>query len=146
MAVKAIPEGFHTVTPYLIVESVERLIEFVKAAFDAKERFSHKGPDGKIGHAEVTIGDSIVMIGGARGNWKPIPAMIYLYVNDCDATFKRAIAAGAKSVQELTDQFYGDRSGGVTDPCGVQWWIATHKEDVSDEEMARRMKAQFGAK
>jgi PhnB protein len=144
MAVKPIPEGFHTVTPYLVVDSVERHITFLKAAFDAKERFSHKGPEGKIAHAEVTIGDSIVMIGGARGDWKAIPAMIYLYVPDCDATFKRAIAAGAKSMQEPADQFYGDRNGMLTDPCGVQWGIATHKEDVSAEETARRMKAQFG--
>jgi PhnB protein len=144
MAVKPIPEGFHTVTPYLIVESVDRLVDFLKTAFDAKERFRHGGPDGKTSHAEVTIGDSIVMIGGARGDWKPIPTMIYLYVNDCDATFKRAIAAGAKSLQEPADQFYGDRNGGLADPSGVQWWIATHKEDVSPEEMARRVKSQFG--
>jgi uncharacterized glyoxalase superfamily protein PhnB len=142
MAVKPIPEGYHSVTPYLTADNAAKLLDFVKAAFEAKELFRHLGPDGAVAHAEVKIGDSIVMVGQARDQWKGRTAMLYLYVPDMDATFKRALAAGATSVQEPTDQFYGDRNGGVQDPSGNQWWISTHKEDVSPEEMARRMKAQ----
>ena len=142
MAVKAIPDGYHTVTPYLIVNGADRLIDFLKQAFGAKERFRHKRPDGATGHAELMIGDSIVMMAESSDQWKPTPATIHLSVNDVDATYKQAVQAGGKSINEPSDQFYGDRSGGVLDPSGNSWWIATHKEDVSPEELARRAKAQ----
>lgn len=140
--VKPIPDGFHSVTPYLIVEGVAGLIDFLKQAFDAVEKERLPGPDGKVGHGEVRIGDSVVMMGEASGEWKPMPGAIYLYVNDTDATYKRALAAGATSLMEPSDQFYGDRNAGVKDPCGNMWWIATHKEDVSPEELTRRAAAR----
>ncbi len=142
MAAKPIPDGFHTVTPYLVVQGVDKLIDFLKRAFGAKERFRHQRPDGTTGHAEVTIGDSIVMMGEAGDPSKAMPAMIYLYVNRVDETYRQAIQAGAKSMMEPADMFYGDRSGAVIDPFGIQWWMATHTEDVSPDEVARRAKAQ----
>ena len=141
MAVKPIPEGYHSLTPYLTVEGVPRLLEFVKAAFDAKETECIAGPDGRIAHAEARIGDSVVMMGEARAEWKPMPSTLYLYVPDADATYTRALAAGATSLQEPANQFYGDRHGGVRDPVGNIWWIATHIEDVSPEELQKRAKA-----
>jgi PhnB protein len=142
MAAKPIPDGFHTVTPYLVVQGVDDLIAFVKKAFGATERFRHKRADGKTGHAEVTIGNSIVMVGEASEQAQAMPAMLYLYVNNVDETYQQAIEAGGKSIMEPTDMFYGDRNGALIDPCGVQWWIATHKEDVSPEEVHRRAMAQ----
>jgi uncharacterized glyoxalase superfamily protein PhnB len=141
MAVKPIPDGYHSVTPYLPIVGVPRLLEFVEQAFDAKVIEKMTSPDGTIRHAEVRIGDSMVMMGEAQSPRKPMPAMIYLYVTDTDATYQRALKAGASSVMEPADQFYGDRNAGVEDPVGNQWWIATHKEDVSPKEMARRAKA-----
>jgi PhnB protein len=137
MPIKPIPEGFHTVTPYLTVENAIGLLAFLKEAFDAKETERLERPDGKIGHAEVRIGDSVVMIGEACGQWKPMPGSLYLYVPDANASYRRAIAAGAKSLMEPADQFYGDRTGGVKDLCGNFWWIATHKEDVPPDELRR---------
>jgi PhnB protein len=142
MAAKPIPDGFHTVTPYLVVQEVDKVIDFVKRAFAAQERFRHLRPDGKTGHAEVTIGNSILMLGEAPEPSKTMPGMLYLYVNDADATYKQAVAAGGKSIMEPTTMFYGDRSGAVADPCGNQWWIATHVEDVTPEEVNRRAQAQ----
>lgn len=141
MAVRKIPEGYHTVTPYLIVQGVPKLIEFMKKAFDAEELHVTRLPDGSIMHAEMKVGDSPIMMGEARDEWPPLPAMIYLYVPDTDATYKRAVAAGAVTVMEPADQFYGDRNAGVKDPTGILWWIGTHQEDVSEEEMQRRMAA-----
>jgi PhnB protein len=141
MGVKPIPDGYHSVIPYLVAEGVDGLIDFLKTAFDGQEILRHRGPEGKTGHAEVRIGDSVVMMGEARAQFKAMPAAIYLYVNDVDATFKRAVAAGAKAMTEPVDHFYGDRSGAVVDHWGNNWWIATHKEDVSAEEMAKRLKA-----
>lgn len=143
MAVKAVPEGHHSVTPYLTIEGVPRLLEFVKAAFDAKETERVTGPDGRIAHAQVRIGDSVVMMGEARGDWKPMPSTIYLYVSNADATYNRALEAGAASLMEPANQFYGDRHGGVRDPVGNVWWIATHIEDVSPEELQKRAKASM---
>ena len=134
MTVKAIPEGFHSVTPYLLVRDVRALIEFLKKSFDAKETFLHDLGNGHV-HAEVTIGDSVVMIGQSD----PMPAQIYLYVNDVDATYKRALQAGATSISEPADQPYGDRNAGLKDPSGNTWYVATHKEDVSPEEIQRRL-------
>lgn len=141
MAVKPIPEGYHTVTPYLIVKDADRLLQFVKKAFSAQVKEEHRNADGSIMHADVMIGDSHVMLGQAGGQWREMPASIMLYVTDADATYKAALDAGGKSVQEMKTQFYGDRSGGVQDPSGVTWWISTHVEDVSPEEMERRMKS-----
>ena len=138
MAVKPIPDGYHTVTPYLIVEGAQKLIDFLKQGFGAKETFSMPGPDGKIGHAEVKIGNSMVMLADANPRWKPTKTMLYLYVEDVDAVYKKAVAAGGKSVMEPTNQFYGDRSAGVEDACGNHWGIATHVEDVPMDELERR--------
>jgi PhnB protein len=138
MTAKPIPEGYHTVTPYLIVQEADMLLDFVKQAFAAEETFRMPRPDGSIAHAEVRIGDSVVMTGEASDESPAMPGAIHLYVEDCDATYSRALEAGATSVQEPADQFYGDRSGGVRDPVGNLWWIGTHVEDVSEEEMARR--------
>jgi uncharacterized glyoxalase superfamily protein PhnB len=141
-AVKPVPEGYHTVTPYLTVESVEKLLDFVKKAFHATETYQMARPDGSVRHAEVRIGDSIVMMGQARDEWKPRPGTLYLYLSDVDASYERALAAGGKSLREPSTQFYGDRSAGVEDPVGNQWWIATHVEDVPPEEIERRAAQQ----
>lgn len=144
MAVKWIPDGYHSVTPYLVVEGVGKLLDFVKQAFDAKEVHPPmRRPDGSVMHAEMNVGGSIVMMGEPRGDLPPMPAALYVYVTDADAVYRRALQAGATSVMEPADQFYGDRSGGVKDPCGNLWWIATHKEDVSPEEMKRRAEKLF---
>ena len=139
MAVNPIPEGYHTVTPYLIVEGAAGLLDFAKSAFGAEERFRMAAPDGSIGHAEVMIGDSIVMLADAGEEWPARPAFIYLYVEDCDAMYERALAAGATSVREPADQFYGDRNATVRDSVGNTWGIATHIEDVTPEEVAKRI-------
>ena len=141
MAAKPIPDGYHSVTPYLIVPGAAKLIDFLKQAFDAKEIDRTTRPDGTIMHAQVKIGDSIVMMGEPMGEFTPMPGSIYLYVNDTDAVYKRALQAGATSMREPADQFYGDRNAGVKDPFGNQWWIATHKEDVSPDELAKRAEA-----
>ena len=140
--VKPVPERYHSVTPYLVVQGVPKLLEFMKQTFNSTELERVPRPDGTISHAEVRIGDSVVMMGEANAQAKPMPTMLYVYVEDVDAVYKRALRAGAKSVRELKDEFYGDRAGGVEDPVGNQWWIATHKEDVSPEELRRRMEAQ----
>ena len=142
MAVNYIPKGYNTVTPYLIVEGADKVIDFVKQSFGAVEIERLPGPDGKIGHAEVRIGDSVIMLGEAGDHWKPMPCSIYLYVQDTDAAYKRALEAGATSVMEPADQFYGDRNAGVKDSSGNLWWIGTHIEDVSPEEIRRRAEAR----
>jgi uncharacterized glyoxalase superfamily protein PhnB len=142
MAVKPIPEGYHTVTPYMTVQGADKLIAFLKEAFGARESERLTGEDGRIQHAEVRIGDSVVMMAQATEQWKAMPSAIYLYVDDTDATYQRALQAGATSVMEPADQFYGDRNAGVQDPVGNYWWIATRIEDVSSEELARRAAAQ----
>jgi PhnB protein len=139
MGVKPIPEGYRTVTPYLVVEGAGNVLEFMKQAFGAEEKFRMETPSGSIGHAEAKIGDSIVMMGDADSEHAAMPAMIHLYVEDCDATYERALAAGATSEREPADQFYGDRSAGVRDQAGNLWWIATHVEDVPEDEMAKRI-------
>jgi PhnB protein len=139
---KPIPQGYHTATPYLAVRGVPKLMTFLKQAFYAEERERMTAPDGRVSHAEMKIGDSIIMMGEPTGESKSMPGMIYLYLEDTDAAYKRALQAGASSLREPTDMFYGDRNAAVTDPVGNQWWIATHVEDVPPEEMQRRMKAQ----
>ncbi len=141
MAVKPIPEGYHTVTPYLTVQGAAKLIDFLKKAFGAETVHEpHKLPDGKIMHAEVKIGDSRVMLSDATEQMPATQTSLYLYVNDVDGVYKRAIAAGGTSTIEPMDQFYGDRSGGLKDPFGNRWWVATHKEDVPASELEKRFK------
>jgi uncharacterized glyoxalase superfamily protein PhnB len=139
--VNPIPEGYHSVTPYLIVKGAERLIEFLKQAFAAEEIYRSLQPDGTIGHTQLKIGDSMVELAEGNDRWKPLTCAIHLYVPDTDATYRRAIEAGATSLFEPADMFYGDRSGGVEDPSGNQWYIATHQEEVSEEEIERRKAA-----
>jgi len=147
--VKPIPEGYHSVTPYLIIKDAASAIEFYKKAFGATELMRMADPSGKIGHAEIKIGDSPIMLADevlGMGYRSPqslggSPVSILLYVEDVDALFDQAVAAGAKVERPVKDQFYGDRSGGVTDPFGHVWYIATHKEDVSPEEMKKRAAA-----
>lgn len=136
--VKAVPEGFHTVTPYIVSRDAPALIRFMEEAFGAEVVSSHTDPDGNVAHAEVRIGDSRVMLGQGNDEWPPMPCMIHLYLEDADEVYRRALDAGGTSVREMEDMFYGDRSGGVVDPTGNQWWISTHVEDVPPEEMARR--------
>jgi PhnB protein len=146
MAVKPIPDGYHTVTPYLIVKDAARAIEYYKKAFGATELMRFVIPGDKVGHAEIKIGDSTIMLAdefpemGARGpeSLGGSPVGILLYVADVDARFNQAVAAGATVERPLADQFYGDRSGTLKDPFGHKWTIATHKEDVPPEEMRRR--------
>ncbi|MHB8508088.1 MAG: VOC family protein [Candidatus Dormibacteria bacterium] len=141
MAVKPIPDGYSSVTPYLVVDGAAKLIDFLKQAFGAEARGGvMSSPDGTVGHAEMHIGDSLVMLADATAQSPAVKAMLHLYVEDCDATYQRAVDAGATSVRELKDEFYGDRAGSVRDPFGNQWYVATHKEDVSEEEMGRRMR------
>ena len=148
MPVKPKPDGYHTITPYLIVKGGAAAIEFYKKAFGATERFRMPGPDGRIGHAELQFGDSAIMLADEcpeRGALAPqgggTPVSLYLYMENVDAVVDRAVSAGAKLKQPVTNQFYGDRSGGVEDPFGHSWYVATHVEDVSPEEMQKRMAA-----
>ena len=138
MAIKPAPEGYQSVIPYLIVDGAAGLLDFVKRAFDAVEGERMSRDDGSIGHAEVRIGDSVVMISDGRDPWKPMAAALYLYVPDTDATYQSAIEAGATSLMEPADQFYGDRNAGVKDAWGNIWWIGTHVEDMPREELERR--------
>lgn len=135
-----IPEGFHTLTTYLIVPDAERQIAFLRSAFDAEEEFRSTDEAGRVMHAQLRVGDSRVMLGESNEQWPPTTGSVYMYVDDCDTTYRKALEAGGESVMELADQFYGDRHGGVKDPSGNVWWISTHVEDVSQEEMERRMK------
>jgi PhnB protein len=145
--VKPIPEGYHSVTPYLVVKGAAKAIDFYKKAFGAKELFRMEGPGGTVAHAELEIGDSRIMLADESpqmGYTGPEPGSrpsvgLMIYVNDVDKTAAQAIAAGIKTEREVQDQFYGDRSGNFVDPFGHRWTIATHKEDVSKEEMDRRM-------
>jgi uncharacterized glyoxalase superfamily protein PhnB len=136
--VNPIPDGYHTVTPYLLVEDAAGLIPFLERAFGAVSLDRYDSPDGRLAHAALQIGDSRVMMGQAAVEWPAMPAMLHLYVEDVDASYRRAVEAGGRSVREPETMFYGDRSGGVIDPAGNQWWISTHVEDVSEEELARR--------
>jgi uncharacterized glyoxalase superfamily protein PhnB len=141
MSVRPIPEGFHTVTPYLVVQGAAKVIDFLKQAFGAQEIYRSAKPDGTIMHTQVRVGDSFIMLGDAGGPWKPMPAAFYLYVPDTDAAYRSALAAGGTSLMEPADQFYGDRNAGVQDATGNMWWIATHIEDVAPEEIHRRSEA-----
>jgi PhnB protein len=152
--VKAIPAGYRTVTPYLTIKNGAKALEFYKKAFGATEIYKLMMPDGRLGHAEIRLGDSMIMLGDEfpeYGGKAPdtlggSPVSIYLYVEDVDAFFKRALAAGAKERKPVMDQFYGDRSGQLEDPFGHLWWVATHKEDVTPEEIQKRAQAMFAGK
>ena len=147
-----VPKGYRTVQPYLIVDGAAKALAFYKAAFGAKERMRLDAPGGRIGHAEIEIGDSVIMLADEAPQWDAhapakyggSPVSIMIYVANVDAVVKKAIAAGAKLTREVKDQFYGDRSGGIDDPFGHHWHISTHIEDVSPKEMDRRMKAMMG--
>jgi PhnB protein len=149
---KPIPEGHHTVAPYLAIKNGAKALEFYKKAFGASERYSLLLPDGRLGHAEIGLGDSIVMLsdefpeygGKAPDTLGGSPVSIHLYVQDVDAFFKKALAAGAIERKPVMDQFYGDRSGQLEDPFGHLWWVATHKEDVAPAEMQKRVQKMFG--
>lgn len=153
--VSHIPQGYHTVTPYLIVKGAAQAIDYYKKVFGATEVFRMNGPEGKVGHAELQIGDSRIMLadenpsmGQGHSSASTIgasPISIYLYIPDVDRVFERAVAAGAKAIKPVQDQFYGDRSGFLQDPFGHLWGIATHVEDVSPTEMEARAKKAMQA-
>jgi PhnB protein len=153
MATKPIPEGYHTVTPYLAVDDAAEAIEYYTKAFGAKERVRMDAPDGKIAHAELEIGDSLIMLSDPFPQFAAKPpselggtsATVFMYVEDVDAFVQRAVDAGAKITTEVADQFWGDRFGNIQDPFGHVWSIATHVEDVPPEEMAERAKAAMAA-
>jgi PhnB protein len=152
--VNPIPKGYHSVTPYLIIKDAARAIDFYKKVFDAKELVRMADPSGKVGHAEIKIGDSMIMLADEHaemGHRSPqslggSPVGIHLYLEDSDATVAKAVAAGAKLERPVQDQFYGDRSGQITDPFGHVWTVSTHREDVSPEEMKKRMAAMQNQK
>jgi len=152
MPAKPIPDGYHSVTPYLIIDGAAKAIEFYTKVFGAKETMRRPGPDGKLGHAEIRIGDSVMMLADESpqmGNRSPksiggSPVSIMLYVEQSDRVFEGAVAAGATVDRPVENQFYGDRSGTVIDPFGYKWTISTHVEDVSPEEMKKRVAALFG--
>jgi PhnB protein len=147
--VKPVPDGYHSATPYLIVDGGAKALDFYKRVFGATERMRMPGPGGKVGHAELSIGDSVIMLAdehpemGARGPraFGGSAVSLVLYVTDVDATVKTAVAAGAKLLRPVEDKFYGDRSGTIEDPFGHHWHVSTHKEDVPPDELARRAAA-----
>ena len=148
-AKSAVPNGFHTITPQLTLENAAQAIDWYKQALGAEEQTRAVGPDGKVMHAEIKIGDSLIMLNDEMGGGKSAraiggsPASLWIYVEDCDALFNRAVAAGAQTAAgpmgQMMDQFWGDRSGTFTDPHGYQWTIATHKEDLAPQEIQQRM-------
>ena len=146
---KAVPSGYHSVTPYLVVDGGAKAIDFYKRVFHATERMRMPGAGGKVGHAELAIGDAMIMLAdehpemGARGPraFGGAAVSLHLYVEDVDATVKAALAAGAKLLRPVEDKFYGDRMGTIEDPFGHHWHVSTHKEDVPPDEMARRAAA-----
>ena len=148
--VKTVPDGYHSITPYLFIDGAAAAIEFYKQAFGATEIMRMGAPGGKVGHAELQIGSSRIMLSdeslemGAKSP-KTVggsPVMIHLYIDDVDAAVTRSVAAGATITRPVADQFYGDRTGGIRDPSGHVWHVATHVEDVSQEEMMKRAAAQ----
>jgi len=151
-AVKPIPEGYHTLTPYLIFNGAGDAIAFYEKAFGAEEIMRLADPSGTVHHAEIRIGDSRIMLADEHPEVLALspktiggsPVSIHLYVADVDAAVQRAVAAGAKLVRPVTDQFYGDRVGGIEDPFGYRWFIATHKEDLTMDEIRQRAAAQSG--
>lgn len=145
MAVKSTPEGYNTVTPMLSVKGAAQLVEFLKKAFDAVEVYRFSGPDGSVRHAEIKIGDSVVMLGEVCDKSTPMPTALYLYVQDADAVYKKALEAGGEKVMAPEDMFWGDRVSTVKDFAGNMWWIATHVEELSSEELERRAEKAMAA-
>jgi PhnB protein len=139
MAVKPIPEEYTRVTPVLITDGAASLIEFLQQVFGAQERLRMPMPDGKIGHAELSLGDSVIMVADPMPNFGAMAGFLHIYVEDVDRVYQRALSAGATSDMEPTNEFYGDRVANVTDPFGNRYSISTHVEDVSDEEMMKRV-------
>lgn len=150
--VKPIPDGYHTVTPYLTIRNAAAALDYYKRAFGADEIFRIANPQGKVGHAEIRIGDSAIMLCdefpemGAQGpeSIGGTPVMMHLYVENVDALVERAVNAGGKLERPVADQFYGDRAGLVIDPFGHKWWISTHVEDVPPDELKKRSEVAFG--
>lgn len=140
MPVKPVPDGYTTVTPYILSADPDRLITFLENAFGGEVFHMMRQGDGKIIHAQVRILDSVIMIGGADARYPAEKSSFYLYLNDVDKVFQQALDAGGEKVFDIADQVHGDRMGGVKDPTGNTWWLASHIEDVSEEEMARRFK------
>lgn len=149
MTVAPIPAGYHSITPYLTLDNAKAALEFYKKAFGATERMRLDMPNNKIGHAEIEIGGSVIMLADECAEMKrpsakslgDSPVGIHLYVTNVDATYAQALAAGATATHAIDNKFYGDRAGTITDPFGYQWYIATHVEDVSPEEIGRRLAA-----
>jgi PhnB protein len=152
--VKPIPDGYHNLTPYLIVDGAAKAIDFYKKVFGATEKMRMPAPGGKVGHAELTLGDSMIMLADEhpemdhRGPhaYKGAAVSLMVYVQDVDATVKTALASGAKVIRPVENQFYGDRMGTIEDPFGHQWYVATHVEDVPQEELAKRAAAAMAKK
>jgi PhnB protein len=152
--VKPIPDGYHTVTPYLTIKNAAAALDFYKQAFGAEECFRMTDPQGKVGHAEIRIGDSSIMLcdefpemgGTSPDTLGGSPVMIHLYVEQVDALVDRAVKAGGRLERPVADQFYGDRAGMVVDPFGHKWWIASHVEEVAPDEIKKRAAAMFGNK
>lgn len=138
MAVSPIPPGHQAVTPFLIVDAASEMVAFLREAFGAEELRRTQAPDGRVVYTKVRIGDSLLELSDAHGDYVPTSAAFHLYVPDADATHAAAVRAGASSIMDPTDQFYGDRESGVLDPFGNHWFIATRKEDLSPEELERR--------
>ena len=151
---KPVPDGYHTATPYLIVDGAAKALDFYQRVFGATERMRMPGPGGKVGHAEISIGDSVIMLAdehpeiGARGPraYGGAAVSLHLYVPDVDAMVKKAVAAGATLLRPVEDKFYGDRMGTIEDPFGHHWHVSTHQEDVPPDEMARRAAAAHQAR
>jgi PhnB protein len=149
--VKPIPDGYTAVTPYLTISGAAAAIDFYKKAFNAEESYRLNSPEGKVAHAEIRIGGAVIMLHDEMPEWKALSpktigdsaSSLMLYVKDADAVVKRAVDAGAKLTMEVADQFYGDRCGGITDPFGHKWSIATHIEDLSPEEINQRAAKMF---
>ena len=152
MTTKPIPDGYHTITPYLMIDGATKAIDFYKRAFNAAELYIMDAPGGRVGHAEIQIGDSRIMMADSCGEESSFrspqalggsPIGLHLYVKDVDALFNQAVAAGAKIIKPVQDQFYGDRTGALEDPFGHTWFLATHNEDLSLDEIKQRAKAMF---
>lgn len=140
MTAKPIPEGFHAITPYLFAEDASRLVKFISEAFGGTLIHRQERPDGSIMHAAMQVGDSMLMLADGTAQFRPMPTSIYLYVADCDAVYQTALDSGGVSIFPIMTLPSGERYGGVKDPCGNIWWIATHVEDIPPEEQERRWK------
>jgi PhnB protein len=144
MTVRHVPAGHNAVSPYLVTQDAAAVIRMLREIFDGDEIHRSLRPDGTIRHAEVRIGDSVIMIGQASGDFPAMPCMIHVYVPDCDAAYARAVSLGLEPLRAPATQPWGDRSAGVRDPGGNQWWFATHVEDVAEDELARRLRSAAG--